>query len=153
MVGCSATKSQTVLLNPTANSGKGAIVKTFSGISGSDELYFDSGTGDYFVTGDDATGNNRIIGIISDATDALLQTVSLPDVNAHSISVDPLNGEFFIPLEGSIAGGAQDSLCPLGCIAVFAQPVPEPSSLPLLAMGFVGLAGASSLLRRSTRRS
>jgi PEP-CTERM motif len=152
MVGCGNAKSQTVLLNPTANGGKGAIVKTFAGVSGSDELYYDPASGDFFVTGDDATGTNRIFAVISDATDTLLQTVALPDVNAHSISVDPLNGEVFVPLEGSIVGGAQDLLCPIGCVAVFAQ-VPEPSALAILGFAVLGLGGASIWARRSARRS
>ena len=152
MVGCGSAKSQTVLLNPTANGGKGAIVKTFTGVSGSDELYYDPASGDFFVTGDDATGTNRIFAVISDATDTLLQTVALPDVNAHSISVDPLNGEVFVPLEGSIVGGAQDQLCPIGCVAVFAQ-VPEPSALAILGFAVLGLGGASIWARRSARRS
>jgi hypothetical protein len=149
LVGCGNAKTQTVLLNPNANAGTGAIVATFAGIAGSDELYYDPSTGDYFVTGSDATGNNRIFGVISDATDTLIQTVALPDVNAHSISVDPLNGDVFVPLEGSIVGGLQDPLCPGGCIAVFAQNVPEPaSSLPLLAFALLGTAGASTMIRR-----
>jgi hypothetical protein len=127
MVGCSNSQTQTVLLNPTANGGAGSIVATFSEISGSDELWYDPASGDYFVTGTDATGVNRIFAVISDATDTLLQTVAVPDVNAHSIAVDPLNGDVFPPLEGSIVGGAQDTLCPRGCVAVFAQNIPEPS--------------------------
>ncbi len=151
MVGCGIAKSQTVLLNPTANGGAGAIITTFSGVSGSDELYYDPATGDYFVTGDDATGDNRIFGVISDATDTLLQTVALPDVNAHSISVDPLNGEVFVPLEGSVVGGAQDPLCPSGCIAVFAV-VPEPPSLAIFLTAFFGIVTVATW-RRGTHRT
>ncbi len=149
LVGCGATKSQTVLLNPTANGGAGAIVKTFSGISGSDELYYDPASGDYFVTGDDATGANRIFGIIGDATDTLLETLALPDVNAHSIAVDPLNGEVFVPLEGSVVGGAQDPLCPSGCIAVFAVTVPEPPSVAIFLTALFGIVTAA-MWRRGT---
>jgi hypothetical protein len=149
LIGCSATKSQTVLLNPTANGGAGAIVKTFNGISGSDEVWYDSASGDYFVTGDDGTGSNRIFGVISDATGTLLQTVALPGVNAHSIAVDPFNLDVFVPLEGSVAGGAQDALCPNGCIAVFAQ-APEPPSLALLLPAFLGVVTAAMWRRRVT---
>jgi hypothetical protein len=151
MVGCGAAKSQTVLLDPTANAGAGAIVKTFSGISGSDELYYDPASGDFFVTGDDATGANRIFAVISDSTDSVLQTVALPDVNAHSISVDPLNGEVFVPLEGSIVGGAQDALCPLGCVAVYAAPEPPP--LAILFTAFLGLVTVGMWRRGHTRQS
>jgi hypothetical protein len=153
MVGCGNASTQTVLLNPTANGGAGQIVKTFTGVSGSDELYYDPDSGDFFVTGDDAGGSNRIFAVISDATDTLLQTVSVPDVNAHSISVDPLNGEVFLPLEGSVVGGAQDALCPIGCVAVFATNVPEPSSLPILGFALLGVAGAATWVRRSAHRS
>jgi hypothetical protein len=152
MVGCGNAKTQTVLLNPTANGGNGAIVKTFTQVAGSDELWYDAASGDYFVTGTDATGTNRVFTVISDATDTLLQTVSLPDVNAHSIAVDPLNGDVFVPLEGSLAG-APDTLCPGGCIAVFAQTVPEPASLPLFAFALLAMAGSSTLVRRFSHRS
>ena len=151
MVGCSTAKTQTVLLNPTANGGAGAIVATFAGVSGSDELWYDPASGDYFVTGSDASGN-RIFAVISDTTDALLQSIGLPDVNAHSIAVDPLNGDVFVPLEGSIAGGLQDPLCPGGCIAVFAQTVPEPAPLWVFAVALAGLGCIGHALRRRMRR-
>jgi hypothetical protein len=134
MIGCSTAGSQTVLLNPA---GSGSIVKTFSQISGSDELWYDPALSDYFVTGTDS--GTRAFDVISDTTDQLLQTVALPDVNAHSIAVDPLNGDVFVPLEGTTAAGT-DALCPNGCIAVFAQ-VPEPGSLPMFVTALLGLMG------------
>ena len=54
----------------------------------------------------------------------------------HSVSVDPVTGEVFVPF-GGIAGNTE---CPGGCVAVFAE-VPEPSSLPLLFTAVVGLLG------------
>jgi hypothetical protein len=154
MVGCANAKTQTVLLDPAANGGNGAIVKTFAQVAGSDELWYDPASGDYFVTGSDATGNNRIFAVISDATDTILQTIALPDVNAHSIAVDPLNDDVFVPLEGSIPGGVQDPLCPGGCIAVFAQTaVPEPASLPVFGFALLAIAGSLALVRRFSRQS
>jgi len=49
----------------------------------------------------------RISWLNSDATDAVLQSVSLTalgadHVNAHSIAVDPLNGRVFVSLEGTL---------------------------------------------------
>jgi len=143
LVGCGNAKTQTVLLDPSANGGKGAILKTFTDVSGSDELWYDPASGDFYVTGVDSNGN-RIFAVISDATATVLQLVSVPNVNAHSIAVDPLNEEVFLPLE-------PNSLCPGGCIAVYAQSVgvPEPSSLPLLAFAGLGLIGLAMLQRRS----
>ena len=150
MVGCGNAKTQTIVLDPAANGGAGAIVDTIPFVAGSDELWYDPTSGDYFVTGTDASGANRIFAVISDATDTVLETVALPNVNAHSIAVDPLNGEVFVPLEG----GPTDSLCALGCVAVFAQTaVPEAGTLPLLAVGLFSLAGASIFRRRLSATS
>jgi hypothetical protein len=141
MVGCGNKNTQTVLLNPA---GSGSIVKTFTQVSGSDELWFDPKTGDFYVTGVNSSGG-RVFDIINDVSQAILQSVSLPDVNAHSIAVDPGNGFAYVPLEGSTSAGA-NPLCPLGCVAVFG--VPEPGSLPLLIAGLTVLAGLA-LRRRS----
>jgi hypothetical protein len=135
LVGCGVAGTQTVLLDPT---GSGSIVTTFARISGSDELWYDPTLGDFFVTGVDAV-NGRAFDVISDTTDTLLQSIALPNVNAHSIAVDPLTGDVFVPLSGSIPGLTQDLLCPLGCIAVFAQSVPEPATLPLMVTALAGL--------------
>jgi len=139
MVGCGTAGTQTVVLNPT---GTGSIVTTFLQISGSDELWYDPTLGDFFVTG--VSGGGRVFDVISDASLLLLQSVALGPLgvsnlsNAHSISVYPVSGDVFLPLAGSTAA-VPNTLCPLGCIAVFAQTVPEPATLALLGISLASL--------------
>jgi len=139
MVGCGTAGTQTIVLNPT---GAGSIVATFAQISGSDELWYDPTLGDFFVTG--VSGGGRVFDVISDTSLQLLQSVALGPLgvsslsNPHSISVDPVSGDVFLPLAGSTAT-VPNTLCPLGCIAVFAQTVPEPATLALLGISLAGL--------------
>ena len=149
MVGCGKAGTQTIVLNPAANGGVGSIV-TVPQVSGSDEIWYDPVNGNFYVTGVDAAGH-RVIDVISDDSLAVLQAIDLTalgaGVNAHSVTVDPLNGRIFVPLEGTTLAGGTDTLCPAGCFAVFS--LPEPGSLPMLALGLLGLFGVSLRLRRS----
>jgi hypothetical protein len=153
MVGCGNAKTQTIVLNPA---GTGSIVSQIAGVSGTDELWYDPVTKNFYVTGVDPASGDRIIAVISDSTYSILQSIDLTSlgagtVNAHSVAVDPLNGDIFVPLEGSAAAGGPDALCPGGCVAVFAQ-VPEPATLPLVMTALLGVFTLSSWRRLGSRR-
>jgi hypothetical protein len=144
LVGCGGFGTQAVLLDKNGN-----FIKTVGAgvLGGTDEIWYDPRTNEFYVTGNNNTNTGRFFDIV-DANGNIIQTVSLPaTTSAHSITVDPFNGDVFVALAGT---GALDP-CPSsfenpGCIAVFAQAaaaVPEPSTLPLLAIGLVGLIGLS----------
>lgn len=149
LVGCGNKGSGVgaILLNPAGNGGAGSILKVFTGVNATDEIWYDPTTGDYFVTGADPSGN-RIFAVISDATDTLLQSVLLPvsaASNPHSITVDPLTGDVFVPLAGNTSAVGGNTICPLGCVAVFSTP--EPGSLPILVLGATMLLGLGAYRR------
>jgi hypothetical protein len=152
MVGCGAANTQTVVIDPAT----GTLVATLPQVSSSDELWYDPASNDFFVTGAKA-GGDRVIDIFSDSNYALLQSIDLTALgagkgNLHSVAVDPLNGEIFVPLLASSVAGGPATLCPSGCVAVFAEPVPEPSSARLLGVAVAGLLGLTTLFRRSFNR-
>src|ERR1700730_12211222 len=65
----------------------------------------------------------------------------------HSVSVDPISKEIFVPF----AANAANTVCPAGCIAVFADvatAVPEPSTWAMMLIGFLGLGFAFRQSRR-----
>jgi len=140
LVGCGNVGAAAILLNPT---GTGSIVKTFSGLGGTDELWYDPVTHKFYVTGNDGSNSTRFFDVVTDDPlgGLIAQTVDLPvTTSAHSITVDPFNGDVFVPLAGTRAVDP----CPTtfanpGCIAVFSAP--EPGSLPLLVVGLAGLMG------------
>jgi hypothetical protein len=131
-----------LVLDPNANSGNGAIVAQFAQLTGGDEAWCDPTTNRCFATGltDAAVATSRVVGVIDfdTATPSLFQLI--PTSNGdHSVAVDPISGEVFVPTGGAVAG----SVCPNGCILVFADiaAVPEPASLTLIMTAFVGFAG------------
>jgi hypothetical protein len=137
MVGCGNVGAAAIVLNPA---GAGSIVKTFPGLGGTDELWYDPTTNKFYVTGNNGTNATRFFAVVTD--DALggviTDTVPLPaTTSAHSITVDPFNGNVFVPL----AGGSSNTACSLGCIAVFARVPGPPTYLLMLAgLGLVYVA-------------
>ena len=151
MIGCGTAGTQTVVLNPA---GSGTIVATLTAVSGSDELWYDSANGNDYVTGSNAAGD-RVIDVYSDAGYALLQSIDLTTAgfgksNLHSVAVDPLNDEIFVPITASSAASPNTG-CVNGCVAVFAQNVPEPDSATLALTALAGMLGLTMWRRRSLR--
>jgi hypothetical protein len=130
LIGCGAAHSQTIVFDPTANGGAGAVVATIP-FSGSDEVAFDPTNNLFFAT-DSAAGQ---LGIINAANDQFLGSIAT-SIGSHSAAVDPVSNELFVPL------AAGNSICPGGCVGVYA-PVPEPGSISLLGAGLLGLIGAT----------
>jgi len=151
VIGCGTAGSQTVVLNPA---GSGSIVAQLGAVSGSDELWYDAANGNHYVTGSNAAGD-RVIDVFSDSGYALLQSIDLTTAgfgksNLHSVAVDPLNDEIFVPITASSAT-FPNAGCVTGCIAVFAQAqsVPEPGSASLVLTALAGALGVLALRRRS----
>jgi hypothetical protein len=139
IVACSIGGTQSIVLDPT---GSGSI-KIVAGISGSDQLAYDPVRNVAFESARYEPGG-PVLGIIDGSTDLFAQ--SLPNTyNSHSVAVDPVSGEVFVAFDAS-SSTKTDPFCAGGCIGVF-TPVPEPATLPVMAMA---LAGAGFLMRRRT---
>ena len=141
IVACSVGGTQSIALDP---SGAGSI-KVIAGVSGSDELAYDPTRNVAFESARYEPGG-PVLGIIDGATDTYTQ--GLPNTyNSHSVAVDPVSGEVFVAFDATV-GTKVDPFCAGGCIGVFtvaATTVPEPATLPVMALG---LAGLGVLLRR-----
>jgi hypothetical protein len=135
VVACSVGGTQSIILDPT---GKGSI-RVIAGTSGSDELTYDPTNGLAFEADRFQVGGS-VLGIVDTSTAQSTQNLPI-SYNAHSVAVDPVSGEVFVALDAS-SGTNTDAVCPSGCIGVFGiEPtaVPEPATLPVMAMGLIAL--------------
>jgi hypothetical protein len=138
VVACGDAGTNTIVLNP---SGTGSI-KRIPQVSGGDQVSFDPTRNIFFEAARFQTGG-PVLGVIDGTAETWLQNLPIT-FNDHSVAVDPITGEVFVPFGAS----STNAFCPEGCIGIFA-PVPEPEVLSMMAVGLAGLAG---LQRRRNRR-
>jgi hypothetical protein len=150
LVGCGNVGTQAVLLDKN-----GQFIKFvgLGSLGGTDEIWYDPTTNKFYVTGNNGINTGRFFDVVT-ADGTILQTVNLPATSsAHSITVDPFNGDVFVALAGTNPAGT-NTACPLGCIAVFG---PAAVPAPVVGAGLPGLilaaGGLLALARRRRQRT
>jgi hypothetical protein len=105
----------------------GSIEQIVTGVSGSDEVWFNPGDGNYYL----AARNQPfapVLGVIDAKSKTLVQVVPtinvggqafvFPAGTAHSLAANPNNNQVFVPL----AANNVFPSCLNGCIGVFSAP-------------------------------
>ena len=126
---------QSAICNPGRGCTGNSLQSVF-GVGGGDEVWFNSGDGNYYVT----AGNNPIgptFGVVNSSTNTLTQLVpTIPPVpatvpatppghsagTAHSIAASAANNHVYLPLPANnsyTAPPAGTPACVQGCVAVF----------------------------------
>ncbi len=138
-IACSdATAGRSVVLDPTGT----AKITIVAGISGGDQTAYDPARNVFFEAARFQVGG-PVLGIVDAATNTLTQLVPI-GANDHSVAVDPVSGEVFVATAATTAFAN----CSNGCIGVFAVQVPEPATLPTMAVALMGF-GLLALRRRA----
>jgi len=92
----------------------GKIVATVNKVTGSDEVWYDSKSGNYYLGAAQNPGG-PVLGVIDARTNQWV--TNLPSGrHAHSAAADPRSGRVFVPIEAS----EESADCRSGCIAVYA---------------------------------
>jgi hypothetical protein len=104
----------------------GRIERVVRGVSGSDEVWFNPGDGQYYLSATDQPGG-PVLGVIDAASQTLAQVVPtlnvegkafvFPEGSAHSVAANPHNNHVFMPLPANNVFPH----CLNGCIAVYGR--------------------------------
>jgi hypothetical protein len=86
------------------NARNGHIVASILQVSGSDEVWFDSGSNRYYLAADAMTSNGKstgyptpVLGVISARDNSWIENFPTA-ASAHSLAVDPATGHVLMPI-------------------------------------------------------
>ena len=106
LLGCAANETTVI------DAKTGTPVAHITQVTGSDEVWFNSGDNRYYTASRNNPGG-PVLGVIDALTNQWIQNVPTAP-NSHSVAANARNNEIFVPLTASPA-----SPCPNGCIGVF----------------------------------
>jgi DNA-binding beta-propeller fold protein YncE len=93
----------------------GKILAAVDKVGGSDEVWYDNKSGNYYLAAAKNQGG-PVLGVIDARTNRWVTNVP-SGPRAHSVAADPKSGRVFVPIEAR-----KDSAdCSAGCIAVYAS--------------------------------
>ena len=109
------------------NAKTGNVEHTVAGVSGNDEVWFNSGDGRYYLAARNNPGG-PVLGVVDANSHTLVQVVPtintagkafvFPAGSSHSVAVNPHNDHVFVPLPANNVFPS----CLNGCIGVFGAP-------------------------------
>jgi hypothetical protein len=135
LIGCSASfgvSPNVVTQSQIIDIKTGKIVKSIPQVGGSDEVWFDSGSGHYYLAARANTDNTgKIVPSLGtiDAKTNMFDSIVPTSTSAHSVAADSKTRHVYVPI-GFPAAGTSDPTnpCPVvtkGCIAVFLPSAPD----------------------------
>ncbi|MDB5042514.1 MAG: hypothetical protein JWN27_3240, partial [Candidatus Eremiobacteraeota bacterium] len=102
LIGCDPPSG--ALTTIVLNAATGAVVKTFTQVGGSDEVWFNPGNNRFYTASRNWTKTGivggptaPVLGVIDASTLTFIQNVPT-DTNAHSVAADPVTNHIFVPL-------------------------------------------------------
>ena len=113
LVGCSL--AGTDVLTVIMNAGNGEIVKSFTEVGASDQVWFNQGDGNYYLAARNFPGGS-VLGIIDSEKNEWVDNIPTAP-NSHSVAANRRNNEVFVPFT-PLTG---DPECSNGCVAIFAD--------------------------------
>ncbi|MDB6089682.1 MAG: putative cytochrome cd1-nitrite reductase-like, C-terminal hem d1 [Gammaproteobacteria bacterium] len=116
LIGCSddAVDSGFPAQSLVMDARTGKIVATIDKTGGSDEVWYDNKSGNYYLAAAKNPGG-PVLGVVDARTNRWI--ANLPSgPRAHSVAADPKSGRVFVPIEAR----KESADCASGCIAVYA---------------------------------
>jgi hypothetical protein len=127
LVGCSGDAiaagyaSKTLLLNAR----DGSVIRSFSEVGGSDEVWFNAGDGNYYLAARD-NPDGPVLGVIDSVSTTWRGNTKTSD-DSKSVAANSMNNQVFVGMTPTADAFANDPglglQCDRGCIGVFAAPL------------------------------